>query len=276
MAVVGRVLRRNPLRRMQRRELTVAGVRVRVHELWKLRGTDADAADLTTFVLVHGLGVSSRYFVPLAERLAVHGRVILFDLPGFGGLPQPEQPLSIAGFAEVVAQTLELLHVSQPIIIGHSFGAQVAVETVAGHPGLSEWTMLVGPVVNVRERRLSTLARRFLQSSRHERISSAMVAVRIYLATNPSWPAGLILTMLAYPMEERIAEIRGQLVIVRGELDRTCPSSWVRTLAEAATGARVRTTVVPGAAHQVVIDDADRLVQEALLLAGIGTGGEWE
>ncbi len=37
-------------------------------------------------LLVHGLGLSGRYFVPLAERLAAHGRTVLVpDLPGNAG-----------------------------------------------------------------------------------------------------------------------------------------------------------------------------------------------
>ena len=33
-----------------------------------------------TFVLVHGLGVSSHYFGPLAEQLVRHGRVVVLNL----------------------------------------------------------------------------------------------------------------------------------------------------------------------------------------------------
>jgi pimeloyl-ACP methyl ester carboxylesterase len=35
-------------------------------------------------VLLHGLGVSSRYMLPLARELAPHFRVYAVDLPGFG------------------------------------------------------------------------------------------------------------------------------------------------------------------------------------------------
>ncbi len=36
------------------------------------------------FVLVHGIGVSSRYFHPVAAFLAEHGTVYAIDLPGYG------------------------------------------------------------------------------------------------------------------------------------------------------------------------------------------------
>src|SRR5215217_647908 len=41
-------------------------------------------------VLVHGLGLSSRYLAPLGRRLAALGhRVLAPDLPGFGRSPKP-------------------------------------------------------------------------------------------------------------------------------------------------------------------------------------------
>src|SRR4051812_42264365 len=40
--------------------------------------------DAPTVVLVHGVAVSSRYLVPLAEQLVPRARVYLPDLPGYG------------------------------------------------------------------------------------------------------------------------------------------------------------------------------------------------
>ncbi len=48
-----------------------------------------------TFVLVPGLGVASNYFERLAPQLRELGPVVALDLPGFGGVPHPEQAMSI-------------------------------------------------------------------------------------------------------------------------------------------------------------------------------------
>jgi pimeloyl-ACP methyl ester carboxylesterase len=40
-------------------------------------------------VLVHGLGLSGRYMLPLAARLAADHQVFLPDLPGFGDSSHP-------------------------------------------------------------------------------------------------------------------------------------------------------------------------------------------
>src|SRR4051812_20700615 len=57
-----------------------------------------------TFVLVHGIGVSSRYFQPAAAELAKLGTVYVVDLPGYGAAPNPRRDVSIKDHAAVLGQ----------------------------------------------------------------------------------------------------------------------------------------------------------------------------
>ena len=267
-------MRRNdPLRRLEQRDLVVRGARVRAHVLSVLRPDVAESPDLITFVLVHGIGVSSRYFVPLAEELAKHGQVVIFDLPGFGGLPHPRDTFSIADFAAVVAVSLEELGIVTPVLIGHSMGAQVVVEVLVASPHLAAAAMLLGPVVNAKDRTLRRLARRFLQSSRHERPQSAALSVGAYFLAGLWWTRTLLPRMVSYPMEDRIGGVEADLVLMSGTFDATSPRAWLEVLAEAATSAgRVEVVTVEGAAHQLVVDHASEVALAALELAGLGTG----
>ena len=126
--------------RIQR--LQVAGERLRV---WRMsvdlpqepNDTGASQHPPHTFVLVHGLGVSSYYFEPLAARLARTGVVYLLDLPGFDGVPHAGQPLGIGGFADVVAAWVKQEGLTDPVMVRHSMGAQVVVEALARNPEMS-------------------------------------------------------------------------------------------------------------------------------------------
>src|SRR5205814_6464226 len=60
-------------------------------------------------VLVHGLAVSSRYFVPLAERLVVRRRVLAPDLPGYGRSGSPPRALGIEELAKALTEWLDLV-----------------------------------------------------------------------------------------------------------------------------------------------------------------------
>src|SRR5215207_10617672 len=78
-----------------------------------------------TFVLVHGIGVSSRYFQPLAAELARLGAVYLVDLPGYGAAPDPHRDVTIGDHAAVLASLIRRSGLEGSVIIGHSWGSQV-------------------------------------------------------------------------------------------------------------------------------------------------------
>jgi pimeloyl-ACP methyl ester carboxylesterase len=72
-------------------------------------------------ILLHGLLDSSEGWSPLGERLSG----IAFDLPGFGHSDPPSHG-SIAGYAEDLAEGLEMLGVNRMTLVGHSLGGAVA------------------------------------------------------------------------------------------------------------------------------------------------------
>lgn len=238
--------------------------RVRAWDVLGHPGTD----DLT-FVLVHGLGVSSSLFRAVVDRLRHFGRVVVFDLPGFGGVPHPRDPMDITEFARAIAPGLADLRVTDPVLVGHSMGAQVVVELARREPDLRGRMVLVAPVVCAGQRRLPQVLAGFVRSSVHERFGAALVSVRGYLSAGLRWPLELLPAMVRYPIEDRIADLGGRLVIVRGEFDRLCPPEWAERLLNR-SGAQGGIVVADGAAHQVVVDNADEVVAAAIAAAGRG------
>src|SRR5436190_17187630 len=87
--------------------------------------TDAEHAGALPLVLVHGLVVSSRYMIPLAERLAERTYVYAPDLPGFGKSDHPNRPLDIAGLADALAGWMRATGITRAALIGNSMGCQV-------------------------------------------------------------------------------------------------------------------------------------------------------
>ncbi|MBN8882934.1 MAG: alpha/beta fold hydrolase, partial [Salana multivorans] len=145
--------------RLDKMKLAPNGLTVRLQRLlvddeylrvWRLTTDDAPAD--RHYVLVHGLGVSSEYFEPIAARLARTGTVHLLDLPGFDGVPHHGRRLGIGGYADVVAAWVRREGLADPVLVGHSMGAQVVVEVLARYPDLATRAVLVGPPVNASER----------------------------------------------------------------------------------------------------------------------------
>src|SRR5687767_4279109 len=81
-----------------------------------------------TFVLVHGLGVSSRYMIPLAQVLAKQNAVYAPDLPGHGRSDRPPRVLNVRELASALCGWLDTVRVGRAVFVGNSMGAQILVE----------------------------------------------------------------------------------------------------------------------------------------------------
>lgn len=240
--------------------LRVRGMDVRVFESSSVTGP--------AFVLIHGFGVSSRYFGPLAKKLSQHGRVLVLDLPGFGKTNDPDHALRITGFAHVVNEIIRELSVITPVLIGHSMGTQVAVEALIRAPDLSHGAVLAAPVVNDRERRAGLVLWRFAQSAVKETPASAWASVRGFLNSGPRWLIRDFGPMLNYRIEDRLQEIEAPLTVVGGTGDRIAPPEWCHRLAGTRDGVAV--VVVEGAAHEMIHTNAAEVARIALDLTGSG------
>lgn len=200
-----------------------------------------------SFVLVHGIGMSSRYFRPFTEVLVRDSHVLVPDLPGFGRSPKVDAPLPVAGLADVVASLIEDRGLVAPVLVGHSMGCQVVTEVLASRPGLAAGGVLIGPVTDDRARSAARQALRLLRDGRHEPMRVNALTTADYVRCGPRWYAGTLPHMLGYPILERIAVTSDPVVVVRGGEDPIAPLDWVRRLAAAAPHGSV--AEVPGAGH---------------------------
>ena len=88
-------------------------------------------------VLLHpGPGLDGSVFLPGAEALAEHHRVLLVDLPGNGRSPDGDRnEWSLAGFARAVEGLAADLALEEWTLLGHSFGGFVAMRHLVDFPG---------------------------------------------------------------------------------------------------------------------------------------------
>lgn len=208
-------------------------------------------------VLVHGIGVSARYFRPLADALEPDSHVLVPDLPGFGRSPDPEHALDVAELADVVATLVTDRGLVAPVLVGHSMGAQVVTEVLASRPGLAGGAVLIGPVVDVDARSATRQAVRLVRDLRHEPLRSNVVVFSDYLRCGPRRYIATLPHMLGYAIHERLPLAAEPVVVVRGEHDTVAPSSWVRHLA--ALAPRGSAAEVPDAGHVAMYADPERV-----------------
>lgn len=86
-------------------------------------------------VLIHGLGANLAFwYMGIARLLARHYRVITYDLRGHGRSSMPAAGYALPDMTDDLGALLDHLNVKSAHIVGHSFGARVALYFTATHP----------------------------------------------------------------------------------------------------------------------------------------------
>jgi len=200
-------------------------------------------------VCVHGLGCSHRYFLPLAQQLAAHLRVVAVDLPGFGQTPGPPAALDIRGLSLALADWLRATRRARVPLIANSAGCQVVVDLATHSPELLGPIVLVGATVDRRARSHPQQLWRLICDVPFENPALVPLLARDYLTCGPRRFLATFQHMLADRIEEKLRLIRVPAAVVRGKRDPIAPAAWARELAARLPAGRY--VEVAGAGHAV-------------------------
>lgn len=94
----------------------------------------AGPAGAPWIALCHGGALDHSNFVPLARRLAVRRRVLLWDLPGHGASQPRPRPFTIAACVDAFDAVMDAAGVDVATLLGFSFGGVVAQLYAARRP----------------------------------------------------------------------------------------------------------------------------------------------
>jgi pimeloyl-ACP methyl ester carboxylesterase len=180
--------------------------------------------------LVHGLGVSHRYFARLRRVL-----------------PAPAPDLEGDTVEELTA-SLERSLDEPSLLVANSLGCQVAAELASRRPELVLGMVLIGPTWDPAAPTMPRQLWRLVNGSYREPPSLLPVLALEYVLWGPRRLVRTARSMLRHPVAERLAAAAAPTVVVRGEHDPVCGAAWGRLAAGVARG---RLVEVRGAAHAV-------------------------
>ena len=215
-----------------------------------------------SIVLVHGLGVSSRYLMPTAERLSAHARVYAPDLPGFGLSDKPRHALSIPELADALAAWMKANGLESATLLGNSLGAQIIVDFAVRYPERVERAVLVALTIDRRARGFVRQVARLLLDALREPLSLLPIVIVDYLRAGLARGARTLWHALADPVRDKLPLMRTPALVVRGERDPIVPQAWVEEATALLPEARL--VVIPSAAHAVNYSAPDELALEVL------------
>jgi pimeloyl-ACP methyl ester carboxylesterase len=219
------------------------------------------AGDPLPIVLVHGLGVSSRYMVPTGMRLARTHRVYAPDLPGCGRSDRPPHALSVAEQASALAAWMTACGIPQAAFLGNSLGCQVIVELAERDPARVAGAVLNAPTMDPQAPHIWQEAGRLLRDMRHEPPGLWWVAGTDYLRAGP-WRVLQTLELALYDrLLPHLAAVHCPVLVVAGARDPIVPVRWAREVA--ARLPRGTLAILPGASHAANYSRPEALVRVA-------------
>ena len=229
---------------------------------FRVQATPSPGGNRPAAVLVHGIGMSHRYLARLHDVLSEDRAVYSVDLPGFAGLPKPGVDVDVPTMAAALAEVVAGLEAGACILVGHSMGAQWVVELAAQRPDLAALTVVIGPVSDAEHRSLPAQALALAVDTLGETPRINAIVFTDYLRCGVPWYLAQARHMVAYRIEDRVAELAMPLLVVRGENDPIAGTRWCRMLRDRAPAGSL--AIIPGR-HHVAQFSSPRAVAAAIL-----------
>jgi pimeloyl-ACP methyl ester carboxylesterase len=195
-------------------------------------------------IMLHGLAVSHRYLMPLAAGLAGHHPVHVVDLPGFGLSDDPGTVLDVPEHADHVAAWLAAAGMPSAVVVGNSFGCQVAVELAVRYPDRVAGLVLIGPTMDPSARTAPRQILRWLWDTALEDPLQLPILAQDVRDAGPRRVAGTLAHALEDAIEHKLPRVRVPTLVTRGSREPIVPMAWATTATRLLPTAEL--AVVPG------------------------------
>jgi len=272
-------------------------IQLATHSIYAYTGGRTHTPGQATVVFIHGVLQDHSTWILQSRYLAHHGfNVLAIDLPGHGR-SGGEAPASVETAAQGVLALLDALGLEQAILVGHSWGALIALEAAAQQPSRVSHAVLVGIAFPMK------VSPALLEASQHEpekAIAMINTFSRATLAAPPSslgpgtwvYGAGRALNrriLRSNPTVnvfhrgfvacdqyarglEAMAQVKADVLFILGKVDQMTPPKAAQGLIDTARQrsgpARTEVAMVPMGHHQMHEAAEETLAALKAFLAG--------
>ncbi|WP_439592598.1 alpha/beta fold hydrolase [Microbacterium sp.] len=223
------------------------------------RESASPAPDARVLAHLHGFGLSGRYLLPTAEKLADEFHTLVPDLPGFGRSGKRKDMLDIPDLAHAAMDFFDDRGVDKVSLVGNSMGCPVILECAHHYPERVERAVLVSPAGGVFNRPLRRAMAQLAMDAPREPTRMARVAVPDYLRFGVPSTTRLFKALTQYPSLERLLALKIPTLVVLGEKDPLLPHAHRIDEIAGQTDSHVLVVLLEGAAHAINFSHPDQL-----------------
>jgi len=178
-------------------------------------------------IILHGWAHNAALWQNLAGKLDKDIRCFLVDLPAFGSSQALSGNPSVPEYNKTIIDLVKKLELKKPVILGHSFGGQVALDLATKHPNLLSKIILVSPA-GVRKKTfkaglvktLAKIAKPFKSAGLFQQIRKRLAPD--YANANPEQKI-VLRNIVKYDLSPKLHLIKVPAHIIWGSEDRQIP-----------------------------------------------------
>jgi len=238
-------------------------------------------------VLIHGAGADRSAWDFVAPLLSRTHRVVLVELPGHGASAAIER-VSVKEVARAVDRALERQKVERAVLVGHSYGAWVALETAMARPkraaavvALDTGTFAPPDTARVAslerhlKERYPSLVRVIFEVMSEDPVESDS-AVAIALRVPPEVLSGYLRDAWRVDLRPRLRSLKTPVTVITGAATWPASAPWevAKVKLGYETAGDVRGYRLSRASHLLMRDQPDSLAALIEQVAGsVGTRG---
>ena len=208
---------------------------------------------------VHGFGLSGRYLLPTAERLADDFHTLVPDLPGFGRSGKAADALDVPDLAHAAARFLDDRGIERATLVGNSMGCPVICEFAYHYPERLERAVLVSPAGGIFNQPLRRAMRQISRDGTREPPQLMRVVTPDYLRFGVPSTVRMFKALTQYPSLERMLAMHIPTLAVLGDRDPLMPGPERVQEVASQTDNHVLIVKIEGAAHAINFSHPEQL-----------------
>jgi len=233
-------------------------------------------------LLIHGVTGYLDTWKYVRQPLARHFRLILPDLRGHGRSDKPNLHYSIDMFAQDLVGLLDVLHIDQCIVAGHSLGGFIAQQMAVDAPERVRALILIctAPKVDEEAARAQVQLIKALYGLPPEQAVRKKMEIEFVNPQKMRATPGMMELLLAdeiqrqanqnvhgraqaaavcFSIEGRLREIRAPTLVIQGAQDSTFPPRWGKYYTEHIRNAVLH--VIKKTSHSIQLDQPESLAE---------------